>query len=184
MSQPPPTGRPRVEEPARARRANATSQLTRKASPTHTATAMEKLRIVTVGRSSADFPRHDCSPYRGLHVRRESVGLVQGPFSVAPCRTRTLRFATFSPLYTARCVLRNVSPCLGSRVCQVLTTDDRDKWAATRASMMQDPGNKVALTKLDKGIIAVCLDEAMPSTQALSQVRLSPSSHPTAPHCL
>ena len=69
-------------------------------------------------------------------------------------------------------------------MCQVLTTDDRDKWAATRASMMQDPGNKVALTKLDKGIIAVCLDEAMPSTQALSQVRLSPSSHPTAPHCL
>jgi hypothetical protein len=24
----------------------------------------------------ADFPRHDCSPYRGLHERRESVGFV------------------------------------------------------------------------------------------------------------
>jgi hypothetical protein len=37
----------------------------------------------------ADFPRHDCSPYSHLHVRRErlQVSLVQRPFSVAPCQT-------------------------------------------------------------------------------------------------
>jgi hypothetical protein len=58
-------------------------------------TAM-KMRIVTVGfrvgdrsrglfTTPADFPRQDCTPYRGLHVRRECLDLyiVQGPFSVA-----------------------------------------------------------------------------------------------------
>jgi hypothetical protein len=59
---------------------------------------------------------------------------------------------------------------------QVLTTDDRDKWAATRAEMMKDRANQASLLKLDAGIIAVCLDDAMPSLQALSQVSLFLSS--------
>jgi hypothetical protein len=43
----------------------------------------QKWRLVTGGRSltrpfreAPDFPRHDCSPYRGLHGRRESLGFV------------------------------------------------------------------------------------------------------------
>ena len=38
----------------------------------------------------ADFPRRDCSPYRGLHVHRESLGFVHRSRSitVAPCQTR------------------------------------------------------------------------------------------------
>jgi hypothetical protein len=52
----------------------------------------------------ADFPRHDYSPYSHVPERRESLGflsVVQGPFSVAPVQTLTLRFATFSSLYCA-----------------------------------------------------------------------------------
>jgi hypothetical protein len=46
---------------------------------------VKKLRIVTLGArdrsrgrfaTPADFPLHDCSPYRGLHVRRTSLGFV------------------------------------------------------------------------------------------------------------
>jgi hypothetical protein len=49
----------------------------------------------------ADFPRHDGTLYRGLHVRRWGldVSIVQGPFSVAPCQTLASRFATFASLY-------------------------------------------------------------------------------------
>jgi hypothetical protein len=52
----------------------------------------------------ADFPLQHCSPCRGLRLRRESLGLpiVQGPFSVAPCQTLVLRFATFASLHAAR----------------------------------------------------------------------------------
>jgi hypothetical protein len=51
-------------------------------------TAMQKLRIVTLGvsggrwahaacfASPAGSPRHECSPYRGLRVRRWGLGLV------------------------------------------------------------------------------------------------------------
>jgi hypothetical protein len=41
----------------------------------------------------ADFPLHEGTPYRGLHVRRWGLGLsiVQGPFSVAPCSGTTSR---------------------------------------------------------------------------------------------
>jgi hypothetical protein len=71
---------------------------------------MGKLRIVTVGISGwggrshgrfatpADSARHECSPYRGLHVRRESVGCVHRSRAFL-CRARakplTFRFATF-----------------------------------------------------------------------------------------
>jgi hypothetical protein len=64
--------------------------------------AMQKLRIVTVGNCSrgrfataAEFPLLECSPYSHVHVRRERLGFVlrQGPLSVAPCLTLTLRFA-------------------------------------------------------------------------------------------
>jgi hypothetical protein len=43
----------------------------------------------------ADFPRHECTPYRGLHVRHTRVALscLQKPFSVAPCQTLFVRFA-------------------------------------------------------------------------------------------
>ena len=42
---------------------------------------------------------------------------------------------------------------------QVLSTEDRDVWAKTRAKMMADPANATALKAVDQGIIAVCLDE-------------------------
>jgi hypothetical protein len=59
---------------------------------TSACTAMQKLRIVTVGifsggsslrvggrfATSADFPHTNCSPYRGLHAHRESSGCVHG----------------------------------------------------------------------------------------------------------
>jgi hypothetical protein len=50
---------------------------------------MQKLRIVTARSLTsrfappADFPRHDCSPYRGPRNVWDS-SIVQGPFSVAP----------------------------------------------------------------------------------------------------
>jgi hypothetical protein len=38
----------------------------------------------------ADFPRHECSPYSHVHVRRERLGFVHrsgADFPVAPCQT-------------------------------------------------------------------------------------------------
>jgi hypothetical protein len=60
----------------------------------------------------AEFPLDDCSQYRGLHVRREFLVFVHrsGPFSVAPCQTLALRFATFSPLYVV-----GAAVCLSGR---------------------------------------------------------------------
>jgi hypothetical protein len=53
---------------------------------THCDTAMQKLRIVTLGfremssrgrfATPADFPPRDCSPYSHVHVRRERLGFV------------------------------------------------------------------------------------------------------------
>jgi hypothetical protein len=75
---------------------------------------MQKLRIVTLsgfrvgdrsrGRyaTPAGFPRHECSSYRGLYTHPPKVrdlSIVQGPFSVDPCQTLMLRFATFASLY-------------------------------------------------------------------------------------
>jgi hypothetical protein len=67
--------------------------------------ATHKLRIVTLGVSGggrsrgryetpADFPLQDCSPYRELHVRRESLGFVhrsRASFcrAVRMCQTRS-----------------------------------------------------------------------------------------------
>jgi hypothetical protein len=54
--------------------------------------AMKRLRIATLGRSGgrgahagrfatpADSPRHECSPNRGLHARRERLGFVRTLF--------------------------------------------------------------------------------------------------------
>jgi hypothetical protein len=44
-----------------------------------------------VSRRAADFPLHDGTPYRGLHVRLGvwDLSIVQGPFSVAPYQTLT-----------------------------------------------------------------------------------------------
>jgi hypothetical protein len=46
----------------------------------------------------ADFPRHGCSPYSQVHVRRERSGLsiVRGPFSVVPCQTLIVTSHNFS----------------------------------------------------------------------------------------
>jgi hypothetical protein len=51
----------------------------------------------------AYFPHQTCSPYRGLHVRRESVGFVPRSRTIfcRPARTLMLRFATFSTLSAA-----------------------------------------------------------------------------------
>jgi hypothetical protein len=80
-------------------------------SPTVSRTAMKESRIVTEGISGggemssrgrfvtpADFPRRECSPFRGLRGTPRTFGIlsiVQGPFSVAPCQALTFRFATF-----------------------------------------------------------------------------------------
>jgi hypothetical protein len=71
---------------------------------TESGTAMKKLRIVTVGisgggsltrqsRTPADSPPQDCSPYRGLHVRRWGLGLVHHAmhFCAVPNPTATIR---------------------------------------------------------------------------------------------
>jgi hypothetical protein len=65
--------------------------------------------------TSADFPLQDCNPYRGLHVLRERLGAVHRsrPFSVAPCQTLIVRFATFSPLY----LITSSPPSLFPRCC-------------------------------------------------------------------
>lgn len=49
-------------------------------------------------------------------------------------------------------------PAAADSIC-VLSTEDRDVWAKTRAKMMADPANATALKAVDQGIIAVCLDE-------------------------
>jgi hypothetical protein len=51
----------------------------------------------------AGFPRHDCSPYSHVHVRRESLGffLVRGPFPVAP--RQSLRLLNDSQKKFPRC---------------------------------------------------------------------------------
>jgi hypothetical protein len=54
----------------------------------------------------ADFPLHDCSPYRGLYVRRERLGFVYRSRTIF-CRrvpNLTLRFAAIASLYS---ILRN-----------------------------------------------------------------------------
>ena len=67
----------------------------------------------------ADFPQHDGTPYRGLHVRRESLGFVhrlQRPFSVAPCQTLTLRLRFFAVSQaTARAATKRIARALGRR---------------------------------------------------------------------
>jgi hypothetical protein len=53
----------------------------------------------------ADFPRHDCSLYRGLHVRRECFGFAhrfKTNFCRRPVPNLRVRFATFPSLYCAR----------------------------------------------------------------------------------
>jgi hypothetical protein len=76
-------------------------------------TALEKRRIVSGGfgweiahgrdrfATPADFPRRGGTPYRGYayDVGVRDVSIVQGPLSVAPCPTLTLRFATVASLY-------------------------------------------------------------------------------------
>jgi hypothetical protein len=49
----------------------------------------------------ADFPRHDCSAYSRVHVRRESLGFVHrsGLIFCRAVPTLTLPFATFPSLY-------------------------------------------------------------------------------------
>jgi energy-coupling factor transporter ATP-binding protein EcfA2 len=79
----------------------------------HSLTATEKVANPDVGdlggrdrsrgrfATPADFPRHDCSPYSHVHVRRESVGCVHrsGGHSLSPpCQSLTIRFATCSSL--------------------------------------------------------------------------------------
>jgi hypothetical protein len=63
-----------------------------------------KVAIETVGISGgrslatpADSPRHDCSPHM-YAANVWDLSIVQGPFSVAPCPTFALRFATFASL--------------------------------------------------------------------------------------
>jgi hypothetical protein len=49
----------------------------------------------------ADFPQHDCSPYRRKTYAANvwDLSIVQGPFSVAPCQTlANVRFANFPSL--------------------------------------------------------------------------------------
>jgi hypothetical protein len=51
----------------------------------------------------ADFPLHDV-PRTGVYAYDVGVwdsSIVQGPFSVAPCQTLMLRFATFASLYAS-----------------------------------------------------------------------------------
>jgi hypothetical protein len=70
--------------------------------PRERCTATKKLGIVTLGTSGrrslatpADFPLQDSSPYRGLHVRRESLGLVPRSMTLFCRQILTSRFATF-----------------------------------------------------------------------------------------
>ena len=60
----------------------------------------------------AEFPPHDGTPYRRLHVRCKvwEMSIAQGPFSVAPCETLALRFATFASPYVVLYPLRQVRP--------------------------------------------------------------------------
>jgi hypothetical protein len=46
----------------------------------------------------AEFPRHDCSPYSHVHVRRESLGFVSRSRTILcrPVPNPNVRFATFS----------------------------------------------------------------------------------------
>jgi hypothetical protein len=88
-------------------------------------TATHELRVVTVGVSGGrsltrpfrdarqDFPLQDGIPYS--HVRRGAgvwdLSIVQGPFSVAPCRALALRFAMAVPcLMAVPCRPRMSSP--------------------------------------------------------------------------
>jgi hypothetical protein len=69
--------------------------------------------------TSADFPLQDCNPYRGLHVLRERLGAVHRsrPFSVAPCQTLIVRFATFFTTVSHHLLTAlTISPLLWHRV--------------------------------------------------------------------
>jgi hypothetical protein len=46
----------------------------------------------------ADFRRHDCTPYRGLHERRESLGVVHRSRTIFCRPLLSLRFAPFARL--------------------------------------------------------------------------------------
>jgi hypothetical protein len=73
-------------------------------------TAMQKLRIELIGISGArrprggrfatpaDSPLHDCSPYRGLHVRRESLGVVPHSRTLSCRPVPTLNFTWLARL--------------------------------------------------------------------------------------
>jgi hypothetical protein len=59
----------------------------------------------------ADYPRHDGTSYRGLHVHRECLGFVHrsrdSPFSVAPCQTYAVTIRN-----VCICTRSSASPCV------------------------------------------------------------------------
>jgi hypothetical protein len=77
-----------------------------------------------------DFPLHDRSSYRGLHVRREMLIIVTHSMAifiiVTTCLTPILRFATFSSLYDA---LHPVSLLDNGRAREALQNFDFDEKA-------------------------------------------------------
>jgi hypothetical protein len=110
--------------------------------------SMKKLRIVTIrvgdelrGRfaTPADFSRQDCSPYRGLHVRRESLGFAHRSRGVF-CRPVPNTNVTIRTLFIARrCLLSPLlmaSPSLPvRRLAAALNSVGRELGAALGATL-------------------------------------------------
>ena len=45
-----------------------------------------------------------------------------------------------------------------------LTTDDRDKWAAARQSLVAHPENAENLEMVDSAVLMLCLEDSSPNT--------------------
>jgi hypothetical protein len=70
----------------------------------------------------ADFPQHDCSPST-YDAKVRGLSIVQGPFSVAPCQTLALRFATFSSLCYSGLFDASRTSCVWHRATEWLLSD-------------------------------------------------------------